>query len=327
MNTDNTNCIVYKLSENGEIDKTSLNGEVLSCVLGRLDGVHIGHQRLISCAVNNQFGYTPAVWTFSKPLSEQFIENVPERLSLCGRYGIDIAVCEDFGSVKDMSPEQFVLHLYEHFGVRHFICGYDFRFGLNRAGDTDMLKVLASKLGAAVTVVPTVTIDELFEGKEFECEGCSEKVSSTVLRRVISEGKVERAEVMLGRRFGVTANVCDGKQIGRTMGLPTINQKIELGRVIPAFGVYYSVAIYDGEEHFAVTNVGVRPTVNKVDDGVTCETHILDVNADLYGKIVRVELCRYVRAEKRFSGIEQLKNAIVGDICGAKMFFGIDCSK
>ncbi len=322
MNTENKNYSVYKLSPNGDITSAELDGKALSCVLGRFDGVHIGHQRLISYSVKNPFGYIPAVWTFSEPIGEDFIENVSERLSLCGRLGVSAAVCEEFENVKTMTPEQFVLHMHEHFAVRHFICGEDFRFGLNRMGDAGMLEKLASELGDTVTIVTTVTFGELF--KLSDCKESSKKISSTVLRQMIAKGDVEKAAALLGRRFGVTANVCDGNRIGRTMGLPTINQRLEAGRIIPAFGVYYSVAIYDGQEHFAVTNIGVRPTVNNYGDEFTCETHILDTSADLYGKIVRVELCRYARSEQKFSGMTELKNAIAGDIRGAKAFFGID---
>ncbi len=319
MNTENQTYSIYRLSRNGSVIKTKALDEKLSCALGCFDGVHMGHRILIETAKINFLGYTPAIWTFSEPLCKPFVENIPERLSLCGRLGVETAICEDFESVRDMTPRQFVLHLHEHFGVRHFICGKDFRFGKDREGDAQLLQKLALELGDVVTVTPTVMLNALL-GEAAESD---EKVSSSALRKMISEGELEKASAVLGRRFGVTASVCEGKQIGRAMGMPTINQQIEDGRVIPAFGVYYSVAIYDGEEHFAVTNIGVRPTVNNGSD-VTCETHILDVNADLYGKTVRVELCKYARGEKKFANIDELKNAIAGDICGAKAYFGID---
>ncbi len=320
MNTESKKCSIYKLSPNGGIVEASLEGERLSCALGCFDGIHIGHKKLLNIAVNNPFGYTPAVWTFSKPICTPFIENIPERLSICGKIGIDRAVCEEFENVKKMTPKQFVTHLHDDFGVRHFVCGEDFRFGADRAGDAKELGLLAKALGDETTVVPVVKltpVEDKFSG---------EKVSSSVLRKMIAAGDVENASKILGRRFGLTASVCDGKHIGRIMGMPTINQRFEAGRVVPAHGVYYSVAVYDGMEHFAVTNIGVRPTVNSDVKDLTCETHILDVNADLYGKTVRVELCRYARAEQKFNGLEELKTAIVGDICGAKVYFGIALS-
>ncbi len=292
---------------------------------------------LMEIACSNFFGYTPAVWTFSAPLAKPYIEDVPHRLSLCGSCGIETAFCEDFDAVWKMTPEQFVSHLHNDLGVRHFVCGSDFRFGIERTGDAEMLKRIAFNYGDCVTVAPPLTVEmldvaekkrELDRPFEYQPQAeffanMGEKISSSLIRQKISEGDVEEAERMLGRRFGITAVVCDGKHIGRQMGLPTINQRLDPERVCPRLGVYYSYAVFDGKAHSAVTNIGVRPTVNFDEGDLTCETHILDCSADLYGKTVCVELCKYAREERRFSDIEQLKTAIAGNISDAKAFFGL----
>ncbi len=332
---------IYVLSETGELKKAeSLPENGISCVLGCFDGVHRGHLMLTETARMNFFGYTPAVWTFSHPLCKECIESVPDRLAHCGEAGIKLAFCEKFDAVKQMTPEQFVKHLHYDFGVRHFICGRDFRFGADRAGDPDVLKRIAFGLGDCVTVVPHLTVEMLERRDEESAErretdrpfeidtslemyAFGEKVSSTLIRQKIAEGDVSGAAKLLGRRFGITARVCGGKQLGRKMGMPTINQRLDPKIVTPKFGVYYSYAVIDGVEYPAVTNIGVRPTVNSDADDVTCETHILGCNDELYGRTVRVELCEFAREERKYAGIDDLKSAIAGNIADAKAFFGL----
>ncbi len=333
---------LYTLTRDGSVlscENNPENGK--SCVLGCFDGVHRGHRILVEIAKTNFFGYTPAVWTFTKPLCTPFIETVTDRLSVCGQLGVELAFCEDFDLVKEMTPEQFVAHLHNDLGVRHFICGRDFKFGIDRMGDSEALKRIAFGYGDCVTVAPPLTVEALARqeaeaefkrefDKPFEIDPQAEyyaqfgeKVSSTMIREKIAEGDVEAAARFLGRRFGLTAEVCDGKQLGRQMGMPTINQRFAPGRVVPKFGVYYSYAVFDGKEHPAVTNIGCRPTVNSDNGDVTCETHILDCSENLYGNTVRVELCKFAREEQKFDGIDALKSAIAGNISDAKAFFGL----
>ncbi len=299
----------------------------LACALGCFDGVHAGHRLLLDAAKNDFLGNASAVWTFSEPLSRPFIENIDDRLRLIGEMGIAVAICEDFEEVKNMSPRSFVLHLHNDFGVRHFICGEDFRFGHDREGDAELLRKYAFELGDSITVVPPLTEYKLECAKEHirpeeQGEDFSEKISSSLIRRLISEGEMELAEKYLSRRFGLTGEVAHGHRIGSEMGMPTINQRFEQGRVIPAFGVYYSLAVIDGVSYPSVTNIGIRPTVNSDENDVNCETHILDCDSDLYGKTVRVELCKRARPETKFDNLDDLKNAIAADIENARAYFG-----
>ena len=266
--------MIYELSES-ITPISSLNAPV-SCALGCFDGVHLGHRALIEETLNDQKnGYVSAVWTFSEPLGGEFIENVRSRLSICGALGVQNAICEDFGSVRELTPREFVMHLYNDFGVRKFVCGRDFRFGFNREGSAETLKALATELGAKVTVIEPITLP-----------ASEEKVSSTYIRSLI-----------------------------------TVNQRIENGRVVPKLGVYCSACVFDGKSYPAVTNIGCRPTVNTNESDVTCETHIIGENFDLYGKTVTVELYRYLRPEKQFPSLSALRQAIEDDCKAAEEYF------
>lgn len=301
--------MIYELSES-ITPISSLNAPV-SCALGCFDGVHLGHRALIEETLNDQKnGYVSAVWTFSEPLGGEFIENVRSRLSICGALGVQNAICEDFGAVRELTPREFVMHLYNDFGVRKFVCGRDFRFGFNREGSAETLKALATELGAKVTVIEPITLP-----------ASEEKVSSTYIRSLITEGKIEEAGLLLCRPFSITARITEGNHIGRTMDFPTVNQRIENGRVVPRFGVYCSVCVIDGRYYPAVTNIGSRPTVNTNESDVTCETHIIGEHFDLYGKTVTVELYRFIRPETHFPSLSSLRQAIEDDCKAAEEYF------
>lgn len=301
--------MIYELGKN-IAPIGSLNAPV-SCALGCFDGVHLGHRALIAETVKDQKnGYVSAIWTFSEPIGGAYIESVASRLSICEALGVKYAICEDFDKVRGLTPREFVLRLFNDFGVRKFVCGRDFRFGFNREGSADTLKAVADELGAEVKIIEPVTLPE-----------GNEKVSSTYIRSLISDGRVEEARELLCRPFSVTAKITEGKRIGRTMDFPTVNQSLERGRVIPRFGVYCSASVIDGIRYPSVTNIGFRPTVNDDTADVTCETHIIEKSFDLYGKTVTVELYRYLRPEKRFPSLDDLRRAIEEDCRVTEKYF------
>lgn len=311
----------YLLDTNGNVTKKhtfELNTIApLSVAMGCFDGVHKGHQRLMEKAISKA-GHIPAVWTFSEPLSFPFIDNVPTRLSLFGRLGASLAICEDFPTVKALTPEQFVKHLVCDFNVKHFVCGQDFRYGLGRSGNTDTLKADAEKHGATVEIVP-----HLMTGETPLLMLDNEKISSTLIRKLLAEGDVEKAQKLLGRPFFVSGCVIHGRQIGRRMSLPTVNQKFEDGRINLKHGVYDTLTLIDGKKYPSVTNFGIRPTVSGDKNDVTCETHVIGESLDVYGKNITVEFYRFAREEKKFSSLDELKAAVDADIKRAKDFFGV----
>lgn len=275
------------------------------CALGCFDGVHIGHQSLIDTVVNDGSGLVPAVWTFSAPLTFPYIETVEKRLNLCGEYGIKFAFCEEYEDLKRMSPRDFVKYLAEELNIAHIVCGEDFRFGKDRAGDVNVLRHECDLYGVALTVkAPIMTT----------VYGEHVKVSSTVIKKLIQNGDVEMANELLGRPFTLKGVVINGNKIGRTISVPTVNQSLPELRVSPRFGVYDSVFRVEGKSYPSVTNIGVRPTVNKNEENTTCETHIIGQSLDLYGLIVEVEFRRFNRPEEKFATLADLKAQIKKDI-------------
>ena len=281
---------------------------IYSCALGCFDGVHLGHRTLIYSAIKNFFGYTPAVWTFTKPLSNKYIDDVDTRKEICESLGIKKFFSEDFEKVKNMAPEDFIIHLVNDLNVKHIIAGEDFTYGKDRLGNKNTLLETAKKYNCAVTIVPFVFIGDRIPLHE------EEKVSSSIIRSFISNGEIDKANLLLSRPFGIKSTVLEGHKIGRTIGFPTVNQIIPKGRVIPKFGVYYTTITIDGKKYPAVSNVGNRPTVNSEISDITCETHIINENMDLYGKEVYTEFFAFGRDEKKFESLTELKEQITKDI-------------
>lgn len=303
--------MVFLLSNDGKaeaVDGFEFNKTPgLSVALGCFDGVHRGHRRLLERAVAEK-ELLPAVWTFSEPVTLPFIDSVPDRLSLFGKNGIRLAVCEDFKAVRSLSPEDFVRRLTEELKVKLFVSGEDFRFGIDRTGDAEALKRYAEKYGARAEIIPPIMAG-------------SEKISSSLIRRLLALGDVRKASELLGRPFSVTGRVLHGKGLGRTVKLPTVNQGLQPGRVELKHGVYDSVTVINGKRLPSVTNIGVRPTVNSNEGDVTCETHIIGESLDAYGENITVELYRFAREEKRFKSLEDLRTAVEADIQRAKAEF------
>lgn len=282
------------------------------CVLtiGNFDGVHIAHRALIekTACIAKQMCLPAVVWTFGVHPQRYFgaeglkyITGETEKMRLAEKAGADLYFSAEFEKYKDMSAEQFVSKvLAGQFGVKHVICGYDFSFGKGGKGTPAVLKELLAAQGVPLTVMPPVL-------------AFGEAVSSTRLRTLIRAGDMEKAQVLLGRRYGFCLPVIHGKRLGHTIGSPTINQAIPEDRVVPAYGVYAAFCEVDGKVYKAVANVGVKPTVNSTEQAPVCETFIFDFNGDLYGKSVWVYLCRHIRGEKRFDGVGELALQIERD--------------
>ncbi len=298
--------------------RTELNNDMsLSCAVGNFDGVHKGHLALLQKAAEKNGCTHSAVWTFATHPrvcmgDENFSEltTTGQKLALFADAGIELAILEDFPAVKDMSPEDFAVKLlYGRCGVRTAVCGYNFRFGKNAAGTPALLSKEFSRLGADVITVDAVKTAE------------GEIISSSAIRALIEGGNIGKANEMLGREFTVSLPVSEGHKLGRTLGLPTINQVFPSGCVIPRHGVYAAKCNIKGKEYIAVANVGVRPTVTENIENINCETHIIDFSGNLYGEVVSVRLCCFLRDEKKFSSVAELKSAITADILKTEELF------
>ena len=288
--------------------------------LGFFDGVHIGHSALMrqTIRVGGEKDLIPSVITFdAHPLGlvsgEQvsLINSPEDRTGLIQRiFGIDDIIFLHFDKETARMPwDVFIDHLYNEFGARHLIAGHDFRFGHSGEGNSELLARKCREYGIGCDIIPEVTLDGVTS-------------SSTYIRRLISDGEMERANVFLGHPHVLTDVVRYGYRLGRTLGTPTINMCFSSGVLIPSFGVYATKVFIDNDGgRIGVTNIGVRPTVDNGAGQITAETHILDYQGILYGRRVRVEFYARLRPEIKFNDIDGLKEQIHKDCEASRRYF------
>lgn len=327
---------IYELSPDGGVKRIEKLPEAirLVCAFGCFDGVHVGHQRLLSETVERAerlssatseggVGYASAVWTFSEPASRDWIVSVSERLSLFGRYGIRYALCQRFEEVRTLSPEGFVYGLSSDYGLRWGVCGYNFRFGYKGEGNAERLGVcINAALGRLGESVPR-TVDGAPCGVTVvgEVRALGGAVSSTRIRALLSEGDMESVSVLLGRPYSLSGEVTAGKRLGRTISRPTVNLLFASDQLVPRRGVYFTYCRVRGGVYRAVTNVGYRPTVNSDERSITCEAHLLDFSDSVYGEQVEIIFVHYHRGEAAFASVEELSRRISDDVACAVEFF------
>ena len=288
--------------------------------LGFFDGVHLGHGALLRRVAELAGGSTalPCAFTFDRsPAAALTGQEIPLLTGVEDRrwlmetlYGIRELIVAPFSLLRDMDWRDFVTgYLQRELGVVHAVAGHDFRFGRGGEGTPRRLKDLCGELGVGCDIIPRVELDGV-------------TVSSTHLRALIGSGELEKAARFLGHPHVLSGTVVHGKGLGRTLGTPTANLPVPEGIIIPAFGVYASrVLLPDGEARPAVTNVGVRPTVNQGTAGVTVEPWILDYRGDLYGKTVHLELYKRLRPERKFASTDELRAAILRNAEETRQYF------
>lgn len=296
--------------------------ELSDCVLalGNFDGVHIAHSALLDSArklKENISATQVGVWCFGQSPIE-FFSDVPsqsilsrdEKISLFFESGMDFVAVGDFSKFRNIEAEDFIKkHLIGELSCVGAVCGYNFRFGQGRAGDPSLLKNIFGN--DRCVVVNKIQLDGI-------------TVSSTKIREFILDGNMESARAFLGRPFYINTSVTEGKRLGRALGFPTANQTFPAGCIIPKRGIYATVCTTeDGKKHIGVSNVGIRPTITDGSDShaVNCETYIIDFNSNIYGQNLKVEFFKLLRNEKKFSSVDELKQAIDNDSKAAAAFF------
>ena len=279
--------------------------------LGGFDGVHIGHAALLrhTAAAAQKNKLIPAVWTFDEApgaMNSAALSTTEQRLRLFAECGIEIAVTESFSEIKNVSAESFVRDILVSFlGCRIAVCGYNFTFGSGGKSHSDDLIYMMRACGGSAESLPEVKLDK-------------ETVSSTRIREMLLSGRPDKAAALLGRPFTVEAEIIHGRHLGHTIGIPTCNQHIEDGIIIPKLGVYASTITAEGKTYRSVTNIGMRPTVKDLPGGdeiPVAETHIIDGDpGDLYGKHAVTALDYYLREEKKFGSLDELTAQMLQDI-------------
>ncbi len=280
--------------------------------LGYFDGIHLGHKAVLGKTLREaeEKGLTPVVMLFDIHPRKLLTGNVPpmllseERKRLVLKdMGFEIYDF-DFKRAMNYSPEEFEEKvLLTELNAEVVVCGYDYHYGKGGKGSPETLKKELTPKNISVYSLPPVYLGE-------------QTVSSTKIRQLISEGEMEKANAMLGDYFTYDFTVERGDGIGHKMGFPTINQFFPEDFIIPKYGVYASRVRLDGRYYSAVTNVGIRPTVSG--ESLRSETCIFDFEGDLYGRNVEVSLLKFLREERKFASLSELKEAVSKDIMKAK---------
>ena len=275
--------------------------------LGFFDGVHLGHQALLAacCQLAQQKGCQSGVVTFSvhpdglvSGTAPKLLNTAPDRNGLLRAYGIQEILELPFDEdVKNTHWASFLTQLVEA-GAAGFVCGDDFRFGSGGLGTPKKLAAFCEKRGLAYAVVPQQEVDGV-------------RVSSTHIRQLLEMGEMEQANRFLGHPHLLTGEVVAGRKLGRTIGIPTANMEIPEGLAVPRLGVYAGVTVVDGKRYLTVTNIGSRPTVGG--HQVRAESWLLDFEGDLYGKPMTLAFLKFLRPEKKFESLEELKAQILKD--------------
>lgn len=287
--------------------------------LGFFDGVHKGHGALLRRVAERAqaLNAVPAAFTFdTHPESlilgraTPLLSTIADRADLMRRlYGIQDVIVAHYDRNMMKTPwEAFITdYLIRDCAAVHVVAGHDFHFGYRGEGNPQRLKLKCDELGIGCDIIHPVQQDGI-------------TVSSTYIRTLVAQGEMERAHIFLGHPHTLSETVAHGKKLGSVLGFPTVNLHIPTGVVVPAHGVYATRIWVDGQPHLAVTNVGSRPTV---DDGeaLTVESFLLDFDGDLYDKTVRVEFCKFLRPEEKFSSLDDLRSEIARNVEQTRTYF------
>lgn len=291
-----------------------------SVAIGNFDGVHLGHREILSRTVKSAHdrGKEAVVYTFDPHprIVLNKVQDVPrinteaEREQILEELGIDVLILAEFTpEYASQTPEQFVENtLVEELGVRSLFVGENYRFGKGRSGTAVMLKKTGHELGFTVHVVPSVKVDEVV-------------VSSSEIRKLLLSGEIRRANELLGRPFKIAGKVIHGHSRGKKLGFPTANIKPE-PKLCPPDGVYAVYCILDDDRKNlrpGVMNIGWNPTFK--DRRVSYEAHIMDLDRDLYGQRIEMQIIDRIRAEMTFNNVEELKEQIRKDIKYSREIF------
>ena len=276
--------------------------DALSICLGYFDGVHLGHQSLIKYA-RKYAKYTLGLLTFSKPISTLVdngknscvLTSLDDRFKIISKLGVDYYfVTQIDKAFTELSDIDFI-EMLKKMNVKEIFVGKDFRYGAKAKGTISTLK----------------DHFDVYDIDIKEVDG--QKISTQEIEKLIMDGGIETANELLGHNHCISGSIVSGKHIGTKIGFPTLNLKLSDNYVLPKYGVYKTICYVDNVPHVAITNVGVKPTVgDNFEPGI--EVHLKDLKDDVIGDVISVEFLKFIRPEKKFSSLEELKAQIANDI-------------
>ncbi len=286
--------------------------------IGNFDGIHLGHQALINCVTKiAQPSNLQSVVVSMQPLASQYFAGkgniailtpFKTKYQLLKTLGVENFCVLNFNkNLAELSAIDFIQQiLLDRLNAKHIVVGDDFRFGKNREGDFEFLKNHCQRYNVSVSSIETVSIK-------------GSRVSSSVIRQLLRDGKFDQAKSYLGRRYSISGKISKGQQLGRELNFPTINLKLGK-RVLPIAGIFcVKVVLNSTKTYLGAASIGTRPTVN----GSTniLEVHILDFNKQVYGQNVEVLFYHKIRNEVKFDSLDELKRHIKDDVIKTRLYF------
>ena len=279
--------------------------------IGTFDGVHLGHQKVLERLTNSAkennlestvltfFPHPRTILNPNKPL--KLINSVKERTELLNRSKVDNLIIHPFDkNFSELDPEKYVFEiLVKKLKAKIILIGYDHKFGKNRTADITDLKIYGKKYGFKVIEIKAEEISNI-------------AISSTKIRKAISEGNISTAKKYLGYDFSLSGKIVHGKSIGRTLGFPTANIEVkEEYKLLPKNGVYLIQSVINHNKYFGMMNIGIKPTIKE--SSKTIEVNFFDFEGDLYHKDINVNIKKFIRDEIKFDSLELLKSQILKD--------------
>lgn len=288
----------------------------LCLTIGNFDGVHLGHQAIISrlIEISQQKNLASAIMTFEPHPLAFFNENkkidfristLKQKIKILQKFKIDYLILQNFNNnFAQLSADFFIKNILENtLSIKHLLVGYDFTFGKNRQGNFKDLE----RANFFLEEINPIKIE--IGNQHLTC-------SSSLVRSLLKSGDIKNANKVLGKNFAIEGQVIHGQKLARKLGFPTLNLICKAQQIKPKFGVYKSfVKINNSDKKLlSITNFGIKPTITDNESQPLFETHIINFNHDLYGEKVIIEIEDFIREEKKFSSVEDLKNQINLDI-------------
>jgi len=285
--------IEYILGENGLVNKKPSDSKINLC-LGFFDGLHVGHKYLIQQAKEPNvrlgvFTFDGSLKSITNKRKNGLITTIADRSKILEELGVDVLFVIEFTrGIMDMEPEEFIERFLKPLDINTIYVGADFSFGKHASGNVELLKKHFN-----VEVVDFIMDD-------------SKKISTTTIFQYLSDGEIGKANRLLGREYFIRGKVIHGFSAGsKKLGFPTANIEMTGQYIFPKNGVYATKIEIDGKEYSSMTNIGIHPTINRLDDP-SIETNIFDYNEDIYDKEIKLSFYEYIRDEKNFNSVEEL---------------------
>ncbi|MBQ8815654.1 MAG: bifunctional riboflavin kinase/FAD synthetase [Lachnospiraceae bacterium] len=303
--------------------------ESTAVVIGKFDGLHIGHQLLIDRLLEQKKkGLKAVVFTFDRSPVSLFLCDgdtyrelctLQEKREIFEAMGVDVLVEFPMNmQTAAISAEEFVTEmLQKQLFCKKLIAGEDITFGYKGLGDSRLLKKYSKDCGYDVEILEKLLVNYVFSE-----EASGEEISSTVIRKAVNAGNISRANRLMNRAFSVRGEVIHGRQLGGSLlDMPTANVEWPKNKVLPPFGVYFTRVITEDGCYDSITNVGKKPTVASAEEEILSESYLYDFHGDLYGKEIVVEFYEYLRPEQKFESLEALKVQMQKDMSLGRGFW------